>query len=157
MRHVAVGLSSLCLLAAWPVAAQPRGYGYVFGAPGGTAPDRAATVHFGAGGERLIYKGIGAGADIGYLTPTRDWGAVLGVLSVNGSYHFTPQDRKLIPFVPAGYSLFFRSGKVDLFNFVGGVQYWMKDHLGLRAEFRDHVQPNPNQHFWEFRFGLSFR
>jgi hypothetical protein len=159
MRNLVLGFLFLTavLAGALPALAQHRGYGYVFGAPGGSTPGGEANFHIGAGGEGLIYKGLGAGADIGYLTPVRDWGSGVGLLSVNGSYHFLPQDRRLDPFVTAGYSLVFRSGSANLVNFGGGVQYWMRDRLGLRAEFRDHVLPNPAVHYLEVRFGLCFR
>ena len=136
--------------------AQHRGQGYVFAAPGGVERGGDATLHFGVGGEGLIYKGLGAGAELGFMGPPRYMEEGFGVFSVNGSYHFR-RDQKLVPFVTSGYSLFFRNGSASLVNFGGGGHYWFHDRLGLRVEFRDHVQPNPTVNFWEFRFGLSFR
>lgn len=137
-------------------AAQNRGQGYIFAAPGGVANGGDATLHFGGGGEGLVYKGLGAGAEIGFMGPASYMGEGFGVFSANGSYHFR-RDQKLVPFVTSGYTLFFRDGSANLVNFGGGVNYWFRDHLGLRVEFRDHVLPSPNTHFWEFRFGLAFR
>ncbi len=145
-----------------PVLAQdgPRGQGYVFFAPGAlTAGGTRGTYHTGAGGEVLFYKGLGAGAELGYLAPWDYPRSGLGVASVDGSYHFgAKEDAKLVPFVASGYTLMWHSGSGNLFNFGGGVNYWFRDHWGLRLEFRDHVWPNnPTAHYWGFRIGLSFR
>ena len=70
-----------------PCWAQLRGQGYVFVAPGGTSPETRATVHFGAGGEALVHKGLGVGAELGYLAPTDGDG--FGLFSANASYHFS--------------------------------------------------------------------
>jgi len=137
------------------VMAQSRGLGYVFTAPGAVDKGSGSTLHFGGGGEARIYKGLGAGAEIGFLGPARDMGEGFGVFSANGSYHFR-RDQKLVPFVTGGYTLFFRNGSANLGNFGGGVHYWFREGLGVRVEFRDHVQAGPTN-FWEFRFGLSFR
>jgi len=136
--------------------AQNRGQGYIFAAPGAVERGGAATLHFGGGGEGLFYRGLGAGAEIGFMGPARNLGEGFGVFSVNGSYHFQ-RDKKLVPFVTSGYSLFFRNGSANLVNFGGGVHYWFRKGIGLRVEFRDHVQPNPTVNFWQFRFGLAFR
>ncbi|HLG13573.1 MAG TPA: hypothetical protein VJH03_03485 [Blastocatellia bacterium] len=146
-------------LAAAQTSSAPRGWGYGFVAPGG-AGSRAATLHLGAGGEALIYKGLGAGAEIGYLGPFEGLGSGFGVFSANGSYHFVNEsnDKKLVPFVTAGYTLIFREGRANLFNFGGGVNYWVRKKVGLRFEFRDHVWSNAStQHFWGVRFGVAFR
>ncbi len=136
----------------------------VFCAPGALTGGGAttSTVHFGGGGEALVYKGLGVGAEIGYLTPWDSFGDGIGIFSANGSYNFFPRhgEKKLVPFVTGGYSLFFRSGSANGFNFGGGVNWWLKPKLGLRLEFRDQVWPgryDSAAHFFEFRVGLAFR
>ncbi len=158
------GLRVLLLIAiAAPALAQdaPRGQGYVFFAPGAvSAGATQGTYHVGAGGEGLIYKGLGAGGEIGYLAPWDTFRGGVGVVSANGSYHFrrAERDARLVPFVTSGYTLMFHSGSANLFNFGGGVNYWFKERWGLRLEFRDHVWPNsPTAHYWGFRIGLAFR
>jgi len=137
------------------------GQGYVFIAPGAASHDGGSTLNIGGGGEGLLYKGLGVGADIGYLFPRQDFGCGFGLLSVDGSYHFgarTP-GRKVVPFVTAGYSLAFRSGHANLANFGGGLDYWFTDRVGLRAEFRDYVWGcyGCSTHFWGVRLGVAFR
>ena len=99
--------------------------------------------------------------EIGYLAPARSISEGVGILSANGSYHFLNGEpsQKLVPFVTGGYSLAFREGSANLFNFGGGVNYWFRERMGLRLEFRDHVIPDGNHsdHFLGFRIGLTFR
>lgn len=62
------------------------------------------------------------------------------------------------PFVTAGYTLFFRSGHANLWNFGGGLNYWFASRLGLKVELRDHIWPeNGATHYWGVRIGLNFR
>ena len=59
-----------------------RGQGYVFAAPGAViSGGSAATIHFGGGGEFNIYKGLGFGSEIGYLSTFRDISSGVGVFS----------------------------------------------------------------------------
>ena len=58
----------------------------------------------------------------------------------------------------AGYTLFFRNGRGNLFHFGGGVNYWAARHVGVRAELRDQVFSNDGTlHYWGFRLGVAFR
>lgn len=108
------------------------------------------------GGEGIIAKGIGAGAEIGAIGPTASLGDSMAAISVNGYYHaIHGKDLRLDPFFTGGYSLFVREGHMNLANFGGGIHYWFSRHFGIRAEFRDHVTSYAN--FWGFRFGVSFR
>jgi Outer membrane protein beta-barrel domain len=134
-----------------------KAWGYLFGGVGGNSGgDSTASFQVGGGGEALVYKGLGIGAEVGYLAPFRSSGDGFGIFSADGSYHFKTSNSKLVPFVTGGYSLAFRNGTSSGGNFGGGVQYWMKDHLGLRFEFRDHVFSSDSPHFYQFRVGLSF-
>lgn len=138
---------------------EPRGWGYGFGAVGGTSGGSVATLHVGGGGEGLVYKGLGLGAEVGYLSPFEDLADGIGILSTNVSYHFVKprSNQKLIPFVTGGFSLAFRNGASGGGNFGGGVQYWVRPRLGLRFEFRDHIFSSDTAHLYGFRVGLSFR
>jgi hypothetical protein len=148
------------------VAAQPEiekehhGQGYFFFAPGGIFEGgyHVGTAHFGGGGEVLPYKGIGIGAEAGYLTPWRDFSQGIGLASVNGSYHFM-RNRSVSPFVTAGYSLAFREGHANLFNFGGGVNWWFADRVGVRLEFRDHIYTYGTHRadYLGGRIGFAFR
>ena len=161
MKRVLIALFALALVPASAFAQKgdmPKGWGYGFGAIGASSGDFGhTTVHVGGGGEGLFYKGFGAGAEIGYLTQTRDAGNGFGVASVNVVYHFVQPGRKLVPFVTGGATLAFRGGAAGGGNFGGGVQYWMKDRVALRFEFRDHIISSDSPHFYGFRVGLAFR
>lgn len=143
--------------------------GYVFFAPGGVSccGHTAMTVQFGAGGEAVLGWGIGVGAEIAALGTRQDFAdSVVGAFSPNGYYHFVHGRRaKADPFVTAGYTLLFRSGHTNLFNFGGGVNYWFRPKLGARVEFRDFVYHSGGGfgfngttiNYWGVRVGLAFR
>jgi len=159
---------SVCAYAGPDPAEEPetehRAQGYAFFAPSGvfTKYGHTGTVHFGGGGEALVYKGIGIGAELGYLAPWKYMGSGIGMLSVDGSYHFT-RNRKVSPFITGGYSLAFRDGHINLVNFGGGMNWWVTDRFGLRLEFRDHLYrqtrmyPTQNVHYLGGRIGVAFR
>jgi len=138
--------------------------GYVFFAPGGVSccGYTAMTLHLGVGGEAVLGKGVGIGAEIGALGTREDFvEAVSGTFSANGYYHFAHRkDVKVDPFVTGGYTLLFRSGHINLFNFGGGLNYWAGRRFGIRLEARDHVYApefGSALHYWGVRFGLAFR
>ena len=136
-----------------------HGQGYAYFAPGASSPGGSGTIQMGGGGEGLVYKGVGLGGELGYLVPWQSFTHGLGVVSFDGSYHFN-RSQKLVPFVSCGYTLFFRSGAVNGINFGGGVNYWFRERVGLRLEFRDQVGielEGPSSHFYGLRVGLSFR
>lgn len=131
--------------------------GYIFFAPGVATSQgaRNSTLHAGGGGEFFIHKGFAFAGEGGYLAPFQNPGDGLGVLSTDGAYHFN-RKAKTVPFVNAGYSLFFRGGVANAVNFGGGATYWFKDRLGLRFEVRDHYVPSLSEHYLGFRVGLAF-
>jgi hypothetical protein len=136
--------------------------GYVFVAPGGVtgSAKTEGTLQVGAGGEVALPKGFGAGAEAGAISPFRSWGeSTLGTFSANGYYHLIRnRDSRFDPFVTAGYTVFFRDGHINLFNFGGGTNVWLARHFGARFELRDHVADIDGRlHYWGFRFGLAFR
>ncbi len=135
--------------------------GYVFFAPGGVTccGNTAMTLHVGVGGEGVIGKGVGIGAEVGAVGPRKDLIDSVGIFSPNGYYHFVHRkEAKADPFITGGYTLLFRSGHINLFNFGTGFNYWFLHHLGARVEFRDHVYTGGTAiHYWGVRFGLAFR
>lgn len=162
MRRLVLVVGLLVLIPASTyaqTATDPRAWGYGFGAVGGTSGNTVATLHLGGGGEGLVYKGLGLGAEVGFVSPFRDLGNRVGILSTNVSYHFVKpaSDQKLVPFVTGGFSLAFRGGASGGGNFGGGVQYWIRPHVGMRFEFRDHVFSSDSPHLYGFRVGVSFR
>jgi hypothetical protein len=150
-----LSLSAVLLAASSTLLAQDyKGQGYVFVAPGFVTPDTGAALHFGGGGEGFVYHDLAAGAELGYAARFSDFGGGLGILSLNGSYHFE-RDEKLSPFMTAGYSLGFHSGHSNLFNYGFGANYWFAENKGIRFEFRDHL--NSVGHIVDFRIGFAFR
>ena len=150
------------LMALCAAASAQNSNGYVFFAPGGVTSEghTSMTLHMGAGGEGIIGKGIGVGAEIGALGPREQFSSAIGVFSPNGYYHFRRQPgQKLDPFVTGGYTLLFRGGHANLFNVGGGVNYWFHERIGLRLELRDHVwrDSSGTAQYWGVRLGLTFK
>ena len=156
-------VSLLCIFAGigGPAHAQ-RSYGYFIAGPGASANgESTATLQLAGGVEGTLGKGVGIGAELGALGPMKSFSDVLGVFSANGYYHLYGGDtsRKGDPFVTGGYTMFFRSGRSNLFNLAAGVNYWLHDRIGLRLEFRDHIR-TPGRgtvHFFNLRVGLIVR
>ncbi len=138
-----------------------KGHGYVFFAPGATAGNgNAGYVHYGGGGEAIFGPGIGFGAEVGYAHPLEEFGAGIGIASVNGLYQFGKAwpKRKVVPFVTGGYSLAFRRGSENFANLGGGVTWWFREKMGFRFEVRDHLDlEHAGIHLVSFRFGVAFR
>ena len=135
-------------------------HGYAYFAPGASSPSSVAYAHVGAGGEGFFTRNLGAGVELGYLTPMRSWSDGIGTLSPDLVARFRAKDKnhKLEPFVTGGYTLFFRSGSACGVNFGGGVNYWFNNNVGLRLEVRDNVwTQNGTIHFVDFRVGVTFR
>ncbi len=160
MRRI-LAVAMLLLAVSTAARAQPS-HGYLFLAPGGVSSGghTAMTLQLGAGIDAVLFKGVGLGAELGALGPREDFASnVLGVASANGYYHFLHGRPKADTYVTAGYSVMFRSGSFNLFNFGGGINYWFIPRLGLKAELRDHVyRPSgASIHYWGIRVGLAFR
>jgi hypothetical protein len=135
--------------------------GYLFVAPGGisAAGTTERAYEIGGGVERLIDRGIGAGAELEGVVPGVGRAAnAVGLFSLNGYYHFL-RDRRLDPFATSGYSLLFRDYTANLFNYGAGVNYWFQDNLALQVGIRDHVGSNGGitTHYWGIRVGVAFR
>jgi len=165
MRRLILMVCSLLLLPLGMKAQEsepPRGTANVFFGGGGAFADgeRAGVLQFGGGGEGRLYKGLSAGAELGYVHPGESFRNGFGLLSTNGTYRFWNAwpSQKVVPFVTAGYSLAFRNGTANLANFGGGVDYWFRQRAALRLEVRDHIWPGesgiPTSHILMFRVGL---
>jgi hypothetical protein len=141
-----------------PMAAQSS-HGYIFFAPGGmsAAGQTNSTVQFGGGGELLLAKGLGLGAELGLLSPTGNLGGTVGVASGNAYYHLGSK-RKIDPYITVGYSRFFRGNTANSPNFGVGVNLWLWRSLGMKVEFRDHLASpgGVTAHWWGGRIGINF-
>jgi hypothetical protein len=134
------------------------GQGYAFFAPGVIVVNghSLGAAHVGGGGEAVFGNGMGIGAEAGYVGAWEGFGQGATILSIDGSYHFN-RSRKVSPFVTGGYSLGISSDSLgNMVNFGGGIHYWFRKRLGLRLEFRDHVDRSGGQ-LLEGRIGIAFR
>jgi hypothetical protein len=130
--------------------------GYVLYGVGGI-PSGGTVLQIGGGGDGFVYKGLAAGGELGYVYLPEGIAYGVGVLSLNGSYYLSRRtSARFSPFVSGGYSLAFRTGHENLYNFGGGVTWWAARHFGIRLEFRDYVWPG-SEHSPQFRVGVSFR
>ena len=103
-----------------------------------------------------VRERVGVGAELGVVGSWSNY----GMFSVNGYYHFADRSARVDPFVTGGYSLGFRSGTLNFGNFGGGVNLWLRESLGMRIEFRDHVHISSRVsdfHYWGIRLGVVFR
>ncbi|HTT62016.1 MAG TPA: outer membrane beta-barrel protein [Bryobacteraceae bacterium] len=152
---------ALLLITFCAAAAAQSSSGYVYFAPGGASSsgNTSMTIQVGGGGDFILGKGIGVGAEIGAVGPTADFSGALGVLSPDLSYHFIHEkERKIDPYVTGGYTLLFRGGHENLFNFGVGANYWFAQKVGLKVEFRDQVYTQGTAvHFWGIHLGVAFR
>lgn len=130
----------------------------VFVAPGGISSCCGfhGTLHFGGTVDAQLKGGLGATADLGYLTPYESLTSGIGIFSPGVVFKFN-RGHKTEPFVAGGYSLFFRSGAASGLFFGGGVDHWFGKTIGIRIEGRDQVLVEENDHFLEARFAVLFR
>jgi hypothetical protein len=138
------------------------GHGYAYFGVGKILHEESGGVlNVGGGGEGFVYRGLAAGADLGYLFPRECPRCGLGLLSANPAYHFKGQGRSrtLVPFVTGGYSLLFRGGHAGGVNYGGGVTWWAGNSWGLRFEVRNHqfTRRSFDDSILLFRVGFSFR
>ncbi len=151
----------LCLICHDALALSSSGYFVAgVGSRNGKGASQAAL-----GGEFVIRKVIGVGAEIGAIAGHHSFAA----FSVNGSYHLPVSSLdKVDPFVIGGYT---RAAELlgsegNAVNFGGGLLYWFYRRLGLRLEFRGFIQPGTNGsaqidnglgRIYSFRAGIAFR
>ena len=149
MRHLVLIVSSLLIFAAAGKSQEfemPRRIGYVFVAPGrDSAGWKKTTVHTGAGGHLIVYKGLGMNVETGFLFHPGNSEARTTLTSFGASYHLLNEKspRKIVPFVATGYSYAANNTMLNMqmLNFGGGVDYWLREELGLRLEVRAHFSP----------------
>jgi hypothetical protein len=78
------------------------------------------------------------------------------MLSPGVVYNFS-RGKKTMPFVTAGYTLFFRSGAAHGFYFGGGVNRWIGENVGIRIEGRNQTMPSCKENLLEARFAILIR
>lgn len=159
-RLGAVGVAAAVAwaLAAAPAGAQVAAYG-VAGPAGlsGFYGTSAANGHVAGGVEGLVGGRAGGQGEFGAIGGE---GGLLFVTSANGLVRLGGSGEKVSPFVTGGYTrMFSGEGGFDAWNAGAGADVWLKPHVGVRFEFRDHVRPDSRGtvHYWTLRAGVSFR
>ena len=169
MKRVILAVLLVALVPMWASAQDSeysKGHGYVYVAPGFAGAEGETgmgVAHIGGGGEGFFTRNLGLGADVGYLAPFEAFSDGIGTFSPNLVARFRAKDaqNKVEPFVSGGYTLFFRSVSANGANFGGGVNWWFKEHVGLRFELRDNVMipggGDSTVHYVGLRIALAFR
>ena len=153
-------LFTVCLLGPLRARAQdvPQTSLYVFGGSGQVTPKDVftywggPTVCAGAGVEQQLGSGVMLVGDLEYLYRSTSPGDKAVLLpSVNVAFGFGRA--RVRPLVTGGYT--FESGSA-VFNYGGGVNYWLHRRFGLRFELRDHLMIfDPTLHAYGVRFGFT--
>jgi hypothetical protein len=158
--NVPLVMLGVLFAAASAAPAHAQGLGYAIAGPAGFSGffgSSDAGFHAGGGGEVLVRRIAGAGAEFGIFGNAS---SALWDKSVNGVFHVPTGGRRLSPFVTGGYThLSSGEGSFDAWNIGGGIDYWTKDRLCVRVEFRDHVRSDHrgDVHYWALRAGIAFR
>jgi hypothetical protein len=133
-----------------------RGLGYVFLAAG-MCQHGVLLGGTGGGGEVAVYRGLTVGGDAGAYSFTDTY--AFGVGAVNATYHFAGPNRRRgpDPFITGGWSMAFAPGGFygGGANVGGGLNYWVRDRVGIRWEARGHTIDG--EFMLISRFGFSFR
>lgn len=89
----------------------------------------------GGGGDFFLYRGLYAGADIGYFYPPSSPTNGLARGFVNVGYGFTNRRSPgwVVPFGEFGLGGYFRSGGVGMVKLGGGATVWFARHFGVRG------------------------
>jgi hypothetical protein len=158
MRTLCMVLISVTAVGARTATAQALGYGMV-GPAGysGFFGSSASLVHAAGGAEFLVGGHAGAGGEFGVLANSS---SVLFVFSGNAVLHLSGRSAPRSPFITGGYT-HMESGDASFaaWNIGVGLDLWIKDHVGVRIDFRDHVRPEArgNVQYWTVRGGIAFR
>ena len=155
-------------------AAQTKAFGYAFGGPVGVSNlgirDSTTAWHVGGGGEILTERGVSIGAELGSIYfpsvettsgcchQSRTKAYQGGLFSFNTSRHFGGPIRTttgIRPFVTGGLSFLLGGEPMPLWNFGGGVDWWLGRRTGVRLELREQLMGLPT--FLGFRFGVVLR
>ncbi|MBL8233778.1 MAG: hypothetical protein JNL98_35095 [Bryobacterales bacterium] len=136
----------------------PRSHGYVV--QGFGQVDSNAFGHTAFGGEGAVWKGVSVGGEIGAAYGLGGkYPPTIGFANLSAGYHFTAgrKDTKFDPFVMTGPTLAFRNGTGGGWHLGAGLNYWFKERVGLRAEFRTNAITSDLYHWPQFRVGITFR
>lgn len=158
MRVMRFVLAAAALLITTAAAQAQSSHGYIFAGPGGASNGGTQSgAQAGGGFEVMARRYIGVGAEGGWTGSFQRFGSGVAFVSPNGYFHFAGDRLSGVdPYVTAGYTLLFRDNfSKNAVNYGVGLNWWTRDDLGVKLEFRDHV--GNDRHYWAIRFGLTFR
>jgi hypothetical protein len=159
--RVAIGLLGV-LLSSTPAHSQTHGEGFVgLGVGAYSNPFTSGRIiDLAGGGELLLSKRIGAGAELGLAAG----GGLLAVTCVGGSVHLPGRaaGEKVDTFINAGYAhlsaLTESFGASNGWNVGAGLTYWYGTRTGVRIEFQDVLYHSVgSDQLWVLRVGFAFR
>jgi len=166
LRNLGI-LGLLFLIPAGKCTAQVRGddyhgHAYAYVAPGGFTAGGSTAAALGLGSEvKLCCTRVWQPVPIWLAGPDASFRNGVGLASFNGAYHFvsSQRERRLVPFVTAGYTrAFANQNGANLANYGAGFQYWFKENWAFRVEGRDHINTSgPVAHAWQIRLAIVFR
>lgn len=124
---------------------------------------RSTIEHGGVGVKAFVYRGLSLGEEAGYAR----WpGGINGMLLMSSdvAYHFRlyGSAKRVEPFAFGGFTVMVNSGHNLAGDYGGGLDVWVKKHVGMRAGLRvytgNSVSPAVRLGQWaEFQVGLAFR
>jgi len=167
MKKLGLAVALLLTAPAWGRAENAdrtiHGQGYLFIGPIATSYGyEGGGLNTGFGGELLLTRDWGVGAELGYVGNSQ--GPLLGMGSIDFTNHFLAEKHRsrVEPFASGGLSLYFGERNVESgFNLGGGVNLWAAKHFGLRFEIRENLGISREEfaitHFAAFRIGVSFK
>lgn len=124
----------------------------------GTCWHGYALVGIGGGAEAFVWRRLAIGGDLSAQRFVAQ-GPVFGLLSGSVTYHFADRQKAIgfdpfISFLPSG--AFVDGSWVSAGGMGGGLNYWLRQGIGLRAEGRFLVA-DPEEGILMARIGLAFR
>jgi hypothetical protein len=157
VRIVAVGV--VFMGASRLAEAQSAVYG--IGGPAGVSGffrTSSNAVHAAGGVDVLAAGRVGVSGEFGIFG---NISSVLWVTSANGTFALVDGSAaRVVPFVTGGYTrMSSGDGSFNAWNVGAGINAWLGERIGVRADFRDHVRPDSrgNVQYWTVRAGVVVR
>lgn len=147
----------MVLSVAFALEARGQTLGYAVAGPAGISGffNRSlSSAHVAGGGEGLAGGVVGLAGELGVLANAS---SALWVASASGVVHLAAMP--FSPFLSAGYTrMGSGEGGFNAWNVGAGADYWARQRIGIRVDFRDHVRPDfrGTVHYWTIRGGVVF-
>lgn len=112
-----------------------NGEGYAYFGRMSSKQDSGYAMLMGVGGNGYVYRGLYAGAEIGYLAYRDAFNRGIGRSFVNVGYSVVNRESPgwVVPFAEFGMGGYFRNGGVWVMKAGGGATIWVHRNLGIRG------------------------